>query len=599
MRVGHRWWAGALALALATLPACGDDDNQPTPCDPLAPDCPDGQVCQPQAEGGGVCADVQVCDPANPDCPEGQACAYQQNGEYWCVAPLSCDPAAPSCPDGQMCLPQDGGDFLCVVPEPCDLQAPDCPDGQVCLNDGGGHSWCHPTCDPSDAEACAADQVCDRLDTGDYACLEPVVISGLVFDVSDASGIADALVAAADDTGAVVTDVAITDANGDYDLQVPVTRNADGEIIKGLFTLRAAAADYVPYPHGIRPAIPVDVTGASYGDGRYVYSNLTTEIGLIPLPEQEQGQGSISGAVLAENAGGTLVVAECGAAPCPTGFADKSGDYTIFNVPDGSYTVRGYKAHLFLDPEDVTLSGSADLTGVDLSESADGTGLIRGSVNIVNPGDGELTSVVLVPESTFQQITDTFVRGEVPPGLRDPSPPADPDVANAFVIEGVPEGRYVVLAAFENDFLVRDPDPGIAGTQIVHVEIPDPGTGSREITVSSSFKVTGALTMVGPGADGPEAVEDPSTLTFTWVDDSSEDYYVIQLYDVFGNLIWEDGHVPKVSGATNVEVPYPATAPALEPGMYYQWRAVSWRNSGPISTTEDLLGVFYIPGAVD
>ena len=32
---------------------------------------------------------------------------------------------------------------------------------------------------------------------------------------------------------------------------------------------------------------------------------------------------------------------------------------------------------------------------------------------------------------------------------------------------------------------------------------------------------------------------------------------------------------------------------------YRQWRATSQRNAGPISTTEDLLGVFYLPGAVN
>jgi hypothetical protein len=36
----------------------------------------------------------------------------------------------------------------------------------------------------------------------------------------------------------------------------------------------------------------------------------------------------------------------------------------------------------------------------------------------------------------------------------------------------------------------------------------------------------------------------------------------------------------------------------MEPGMYYQFRATAWRAPGgvpgPISTTEDLRGVFYV-----
>lgn len=599
------WYVLALCAPLVLVTAsCGDDDsNAPQACDPLAPDCPEGQVCQALPEGGGQCEDIQTCDPAAPDCPDGQTCVLNASGEHWCAVALACDPATPDCPEGERCLRQPDASFLCVVPEPCDLAAPDCPEGTACLADGTGAFWCHPSCDPEGSSDCAADSVCGLLDTGEHACLEPVVITGQVFDLADATGIGDALVAAADDVGAVVTDVAVTDATGDYELQVPVTRDATGNLLKGIFTLRAAAADYVPYPYGIRPAIPVDVTSAAHQDGRYLYSSPTTDIGLIALPADQQGAGSIAGTVQAERAGGTLVVAECGTAPCPTGFADRSGAYTIFNVPDGSYTVRGYKAFLFLDPVDVTLSGKPDLTDVDLLPSTDSTGIVRGSVNIVNPGDGTFTSVVLVPESTFQQITDTFVRGEVAPGLRAPPPPAAPDVTGAFVIEGVPAGRYVVLAAFENDFLVRDPDPNIAGTQIVHVELPDPGTQATDITLATSFKVTGALTMVGPGADGPEAVDDPSTLTFIWMDDSSEDGYEIAVYDAFGELVWTDPAVPRVTGADTVEVAYPSDATPLQPGMYYQWRAVSYRShggiNGPISTTEDLLGVFYIPGAVN
>ena len=55
------------------------------------------------------------------------------------------------------------------------------------------------------------------------------------------------------------------------------------------------------------------------------------------------------------------------------------------------------------------------------------------------------------------------------------------------------------------------------------------------------------------------------------------------------------GNVPGVSGSTNVTVPY---AGPMEPGMYYQFRATSWRvaggKAGAISNTEDLRGVFYV-----
>ena len=154
-----------------------------------------------------------------------------------------------------------------------------------------------------------------------------------------------------------------------------------------------------------------------------------------------------------------------------------------------------------------------------------------------------------------------------------------------------------MLAAFENDFLVRDPDPSIAGTQILHLTMPDQGTGDASFVINDSFKVTGALTMIGPGADAPEAVDPDAGITFSWVDDSSEDYYTLVVYDAFGTEVWSVPDVPRVTGGGDVEVIY--AGPTLQPGMYYQWRAESWRATGPISSTEDLRGIFFIPGTVN
>lgn len=304
--------------------------------------------------------------------------------------------------------------------------------------------------------------------------------------------------------------------------------------------------------------------------------------------------GSIAGTVVADLPGSTLVVAECAAPPCPLAFADLSGDYVIFNVPDGSYTVKGYKAGLQLETQPATITGGNDLVDVDLATTTGPTSTLSGNLQIVNPGDGNATSVVLIPESVFHQISDSYLRGEVPPGLRDPAPGTRPDVTGAFVIEGIPDGVYVVLAAFENDFLVRDPDPSIAGTQIVYITLPD-GTSGNTVDLPDSFKVTGALTMFGPGAEGPEEV-DPQAVSFSWKDDSSEDGYILSVYDAYGELVWEDVAIPGFSGE-DPDIAY--GGPALEPGMYYQWRAVSLKDGAPKSTTEDLLGVFFVAPPVN
>ena len=102
--------------------------------------------------------------------------------------------------------------------------------------------------------------------------------------------------------------------------------------------------------------------------------------------------------------------------------------------------------------------------------------------------------------------------------------------------------------------------------------------------------------MTSPGGgDAPTAVS--GTPTFIWADDSSEDYYTLEVIDTRGIIIWSDPDVPGVSGSPTVSVVY--AGPALELGHTYQFRATSWRSSGgqdpgPISSTEDLKGVFII-----
>jgi hypothetical protein len=160
-------------------------------------------------------------------------------------------------------------------------------------------------------------------------------------------------------------------------------------------------------------------------------------------------------------------------------------------------------------------------------------------------------------------------------------------VSGAFNISGVCDGTYKVLAAFENDDLVRDPDLNISGTQIVEITV-----SGGAVTLPESFKITEALEIFSPGGgDGPtEVVGNP---TLIWADDSSEDYYTVEVFDSSGNVIWSDLNVPGVSGSSTVSVVY--GGPALESGKIYQFRALSWRDSNggasPISATEDLRGM--------
>ncbi len=569
-------------LAFFTLSSCENVIR----CDPETKEgCPSGTVCTKVGLDEGMCLNACESD-ADDSCGSNEVCFRYADNSSVCVP--QCDPSSANvCPDEWICAPVAGGEHVCR-PE-CDLDSDTCEEGEVCQPLSDETAVCTTQCDPLSESDCGEELACELRTDGSYSCYEPVYLKGRVFDSATDNPIEGAHVIEVDETGASATDVAITDVDGVYELKVPVEREPDGTLHEGTYTLRIAAPDYLPYPHGIRPAIPIDATQASHLDeGRWLLQNALTDIALIALPAEKQGQGSIAGSIVIDSGdtspGGVLVVVEGDTDDPLFSFSDKSGKYTVFNVPEGSWEVHGYKAFLQLDPVGVTLTTGEDITSIDLISNSNPYGTITGSLNIVNAPGGVATSVVLVPESTFNE---TFVKGEVPPGLRAPAPPESPSIISNFTIEGVPDGQYVVLAAFENDLLVRDPDPSIAGTQILHIQLPD--DSSYDIDIASSFKVTEALVIVSPGASEPElTTENPS---FVWKDDSSETKYSIVVYNAFGDEVWRDDNLPRVTGSENVTVEYGGDL--LQPGMYYQFRVTSWRDSGPISQTEDLLGVFY------
>lgn len=443
-------------------------------------------------------------------------------------------------------------------------------------------------CTPDDEAPCAAGLVCEaRADGGDaYICAGPVEIHGMVIDALDESPIAAARIIALDDTGAPVSDVAISDADGRYVLPIAIARDSDGNPATALtLTLSGSARDYQIYPSGVQPSFPVSTANLMKVEDNpdddadnhlSVIENASTTVALIPL--DNPSGFTVSGRVGAEGdkTGGTLVVAEVSGVYT---VADRSGAFTLFNVVTGSNTLSGYRGGLQIVPEVVEVS--ADVSGVVLSLSSEGLATVNGSVNIVNAPGNSATSVVLIPSALFSEV---FEFGPVPYGLRAPGPGIAPNVSSAWTIPEVPAGTYKVIASLENDLLVRDPDTSIAGTQILEITV---GAGDV-LTLQESFKVTEALAVIGPGRDGPE--EASGTPTFVFADDSSEDQYEVVVHDALGNEIWRDDQIPNVTGNANVVVEY--GGPSLTPGMYYRFRATSYKSGTPLSRTEDLRGVF-------
>lgn len=453
--------------------------------------------------------------------------------------------------------------------------------GDECVQEGEEGPLCGEglACEPSD-------------DT--RRCATPIEIQGIVFGALNEQPIEGARVAVLDDTGAPVGNVSISDADGRYALSVSAPRDEDGLIHGAVsWTLFASAADHQPFPAGLRPAIPIsglDAITQSTQDGDdaehelLIIENASTDVALLRLPAGQDGGRTVSGVVGGDAPGGTLVVAE-GSANASYTIADGAGEYVLFNVPAGSHTITGYRANLDVSPTDI--DGDTDVEGADLLEADEALALVSGSVNIVNAPGGSTTSVVLIPVTVYNEGLE---RGPVPRGLRAPQPPQGTTISGSFEIDGVPPGRYKVLAALENDDLVRDPDASIAGTAIVEIDVE-----RDDISLDTSFKVTEHLEVISPGATSPEFVD--AAPTFVFADDSSEDRYEVLVFDAFGEQVWEVLDVPGVSGSDTVEVPY--DGPTLTSGMYYQFRATSIRETPntttAISRTEDLRGVFVAP----
>ena len=408
-----------------------------------------------------------------------------------------------------------------------------------------------------------------------------IKITGRVFSLVDNSAIRGAIVCAVSKADGTVSDMAVTGDNGSYTVEVTAEREGRHKPINAAWGLNASAGQFMAVPSIIRPSIAVTIADFIPEDNNYTYSDSLTDIGLAAIKETGE-LFTVSGRLNGGDAGALVVLEGCSEPPCPYGYTAKRGDFTIFNIPPKTYSAAAYK--IGTSYETLSTDISSDTQNVILKKkTGQVTGTVSGSVNIVNPGQGDGTSIVLVPESLFHE---TLKKGILVPGLRAPEN-GTPDIKGAYTITGVPEGSYVVLAAFENDYLVRDPDPNIAGTQIVHVTMPDAGSYEKSI---AAFKITGSLDIVSPGAgDVPEALSNLAEVVFA--DDSSEDQYMLVLYSMYGDTIW-DKTILGESGGGNVTVPY--DGPSLENGVYYQWNVTSLRKGGPISTSEDLKGIFYI-----
>ncbi len=405
------------------------------------------------------------------------------------------------------------------------------------------------------------------------------VITGKVRDATTQAPIAGARVVALDgDTAAAVSTVSLTDAEGSYHVDIPTMNTTATR-----FTLRVAAERYQDFPSPVRIAIPIEVAAGATG---------VRDVTLLPIAGADAAQlGSLAGTVRqgADAVAGVLVVAE-GAGKARSAVTDSAGSFVILNLPAASYDVRGYFGGMSFAPlTGVALAANEDKAGLALVAGSDGLSRLTGGINIVNPQTTTAETLIVLALASTR---------EVPPGL------AKMTSGKSFDIAGIPPGSYDILASFNNDDLVLDPDPSQLPRPI-RINLPADAPGGT--LAVGSFKVTGDVGIMSPGSGAPgEAPVAAAGLMLRWEDDSSEDFYGLEVLDAFGERIWGNAPSFTVEPAVKSDKNTSSIAyagPALLPGQTYQWRVTSYQckvSSTPctmmeaIASSENLRGVFEI-----
>lgn len=477
------------------------------------------------------------------------------------------------------------------------------------------------SCDPVAKTGCDSGLVCEYVQGGEPGCFAPVVISGAVSNLvttvdSAQANLNDARVVALDTNQAPLSRVAVTSGTdstgaplGNYSLSVPAQRDASGKPLQTFFTVRADKQGYETFPSGLRSALPIDLSLAKLdtNSNTWVISPAeasTLNVKLLKLDPTTAASATafIHGTVARPPSGaGALVVAEPapgGAGPQTgvTGVADADGSYAIFNLTPGTqYVVTAYTKGANYAP--VTTAALADGDNLADLALAGGAGAAVSGTLIYNNGAASPVAVTLVLESTYVPNLD---RGESPPGLTVSG-------GGTYDFAGIPDGRYIALAAFGLDGDVRNiSGTGNTAAPQIAVQGGVVGTfsgGTFTPGTPPNFKIVPGVdlrTIDGIPVSGSPAVVTSATPNFVWQSssvDSSAATYRVQVFNTFGEQIWNYD----LAAATGQNSAVYAGI-ALEPGMTYQLRILALKDTMPVSLdpavfqqlsqTEDVAGVF-------
>ena len=398
-------------------------------------------------------------------------------------------------------------------------------------------------------------------------------LTGTVTDALTSVALADVniIVFSADDNSPTGTTL-VTDASGHY----------EAELAPGNYYSKFYKQGYNSVPPAGMEAVAFSVVAGS-----------TVDQPAEMFPSTVVNGGFISGKVTSGSAavGGVLVVATAGA-QAYSSVTDKDGVYMIFNVPAGTYNVKGFVAGMNSDVTSAVVTSSTESSDINISLTAGANGTLTGAIRNLATGNLDV-DISLVHPLTKETI----------PGLTTKSSNLN------YTIGNIPDGIYFARATFKNDQRVMDPDR-IAKFGEPQVEF------SSGNSVEITFDITGSVTVNSPSnaATTNQPIEvNSATPTFQWAAYSSTSDYVIEVTDATtGTIVWGGFDKSGENPVKNIVIPSSqtsiafnsdgnATIAALVPGRIYRWRVFASKNDQNsttgwtlISASEDQLGLIKV-----
>jgi len=427
-----------------------------------------------------------------------------------------------------------------------------------------------PPCDVDTNFGCPAELSCSTVSGRDQpACVTPVVVRGKITNSATGAAIEGARVVAVGEDGAPLAAAAETIFDGSYEIRVVGARDSAEKPLSKPIRLHAAAPGYGNFPDVWRDWPSTDLVGARLTQemDKYVLASTTTDVKLIAFAGGP-GRGVIRGRVdRPPNGVAVTVVAESdqsigGRPRGVSAIADRDGGYALFGLPPAQLRVRAYAKGASYGQRMIGLNTGEETT-LDLELDGTPAAVVSGAVEIAS---GAPAQVSLVVASTWDPASSA---GDEPAGLR-----ASVGAGGSYSIGGVSAGQYLLVSRDADGFVPIDEPPAVE-------------VSGAAVTVAGRLRLVPALTVLAPGANGPEGVRQAPELS--WQDHGAEASYRLEVWNAIGLRVFERD-LPAATAPPEVGYDGP-----LIVGQTYRFQARALDPQGALLTrTEDRRGVFYL-----